>query len=513
MSIGSTFGAYIAAITRAADWPLLIAALAVGGRALVAQEIRVVAPADAESAPILRAVLAPPRQVLVGDSARTTTLARGATYDRSVVIIGSAARVASTVRGDVVVVGGDLFVHPGASIEGRAVAIGGAVYGSTLARIGQGSIDFRDETYDLRQDGSTQTLVHRRIAVAGDGAIELPLLSGVRIPSYDRVNGLSFVWGPLFHVRRKIEIEPLITARTNLGEVDPSLMVMVPVGPGRRVRVSLGRETATNERWIRSDLMNSLNTVISGDDVRNYYRRDAASAVYERDRVIRTLELTMSAGIATERAWSVGPFADARSSPWSVTNRHDVDRILRTNPPIDRGRISSVVGRGRARWRIQDVRLTLDLAAELPWETPRSMEFAQGILDFRVEFPTFRDHRISIRTHAMATVSDSTPGQRWSYFGGSGTVRTVEPTLRYGGDAVFFTDSRYTIPFARIKLPLAGSPALTLRHVIGSAGVGGLPSFVQNIGARLTLGFFRTEYSVDPVANISEWSFGLSFSG
>jgi len=51
----------------------------------------------------------------------------------------------------VIVVGGDLYLRPRANVSGRAVAIGGAVYESTMSTVGGGVLPFRDFTYDFTE--------------------------------------------------------------------------------------------------------------------------------------------------------------------------------------------------------------------------------------------------------------------------------------------------------------------------------------------------------------------------
>ena len=71
------------------------------------------------------------------------------------------ATVASTVHGDVVVINGDLFLQPGAKIDGRAVAIGGGVYDSQQASVGGEKLSFRDVHFDTVRTSSGIDLVYR----------------------------------------------------------------------------------------------------------------------------------------------------------------------------------------------------------------------------------------------------------------------------------------------------------------------------------------------------------------
>jgi hypothetical protein len=110
----------------------------------------------------------------------------------------------------------------------------------------------------------------------------------------------------------------------------------------------------------------------------------------------------------------------------------------------------------------------------------------------------------------LLTAGDTAPPQRWSYLGGSGTLPTFE-LLEFGGDQLLFIESRYVVPIDRLVIKLLGTPTVTLRHMLGSAGVSRLPALEQNLGVRLTLGFFRTDYVIDPASRESDISFALSF--
>jgi hypothetical protein len=61
-------------------------------------------------------------------------------------------------------------------------------------------------------------------------------------------------------------------------------------------------------------------------------------------------------------------------------------------------------------------------------------------------------------------------------------------------------------------MPVVGAPSVTLRHILGSAGVGKLPDFEQNLGLRFALSFARVDVVVDPARRKWETSFGLSLA-
>ncbi|HMG00185.1 MAG TPA: hypothetical protein VK560_02980, partial [Gemmatimonadaceae bacterium] len=57
-----------------------------------------------------------------------------------------------------------------------------------------------------------------------ESPISLPLGLGLRIPTYDRVNGLAIPWGPKLELNdARVDVDALVTYRSNLGKWDPSL--------------------------------------------------------------------------------------------------------------------------------------------------------------------------------------------------------------------------------------------------------------------------------------------------
>lgn len=490
---------------------IALAAISATARAGAQQPVRIDAPARASSARTLRAVLAAPHDLIVTDSLRRLLLPWSTALPGTLVILGGDASVGASVNGDVVVVGGDLFLHPGASIEGRAIAIGGAVYGSTLARVAGGTDSFRDQTYDVRETGDGITLVYRYIG-GREPPVELPVLEGLRVPSYDRVDGAIVPWGPLLRPTARLEVEPLVTYRSHLGAWDPGVRSLLQLGDPWRLTIDARRGTFTNDAWIHSDLINSINTLFSGVDTRNYYRADRGEVALGRlDRFV-SLELESYAGVLTERAWSAGSPDTLGSRPWSLHGRGDADNLARGNPSVTRGRISSAFVGAAARWQFGDVRVVSTARLEVPWQTPGDARFAQLTADGTIQFPMFGTQRFRTDVHVVATPGDTAPPQRFAYLGGSGTLPVVHDPLSLGGDQLFLVDSRYEVPIQRVTLRFVGSPVVAVRHRIGSAGVQRLPRFTQNVGAMVTLGFFRVEHAIDPATRKQRTTLALSFA-
>jgi hypothetical protein len=341
------------------------------------------------------------------------------------------------------------------------------------------------------------------------------LLDGLRVPSYDRVNGASISWGPILRPTARLELDPTVTYRSHLGDWDPGVHVLVSAGEIWRLTLDARRATFTNEEWINSDFINSITTFSVGSDKRNYYRADRVEAAVGRiDRVTiaptTSVELETYAGALTERAWSVGSPDTLGSHPWTVLNQSDPENVRRANPPIEPGRISAAFLGATARWRYGDVTAGAIARIEVPWQAPNGARFAQITADGTIQFPTFGLQRFRTDIHVIATPGDTAPPQRFSYMGGSSTLPVIRNLLSLGGDQLLHVDMRYEVPLPRFAIRYVGAPVFALRHRIGSAGIQDLPRFIQNVGATASLSFLRISYDIDPATR--EDHFGIVFA-
>jgi hypothetical protein len=280
---------------RRSCWALALAVIAAVGRVGAQQSITIEAPHHSETAKLLRAAIAAPHDVLLADSSRRLVLPRGTGLPRTVIVLGGSASVGAAVRGDVIVVDGDLYLRPGASIDGRAIAIGGGVYGSTLARVTGGIRSIRDRTFHVSNTANTVVLRYENLE-AHDPAFELPVLDGLRIPLYDRVDGLSVPWGPILRPTSRVEFEPTITYRSHIGEWDLGAHLLDRAGETWRLTLDARRSTFTNDAWIYSDLINSFNALTVGHDIRNYYRADRGEVALARTDRTTTAEFETGFG-------------------------------------------------------------------------------------------------------------------------------------------------------------------------------------------------------------------------
>ncbi len=487
--------------------------LATSAHALTAQSVTIRSLGPSIGGRMLQSVLSAPHRVVAPGSG-DVMIARGANENTSLVVLGAgrATRIAGTVHGDVVVIGGDLYIHPGAHIDGRAIALGGGAYHSTLAIVSRGYFEFLDFTYDVQSTAGGYVLDYRPLAPPPAPPVTLSGIYGFGAPGYDRSDGVSLPFGlDASADSGRLQASASATYRSQLGRLDPSLTAELQPNQSTRFEAFAGRGTFTNEGWIWSDLVNSAAAFALGIDSRNWYRADRAQIVGHYTFATKTSKIEPLIGFRTERAWSVRPDSGATGGPWSVLGRSSVHHMLRPNPRVDEGTITCALVGGDWSWQGSGgVALGANVTSEIATSSPLAHGFVQTTLDATVGFPTFTNQRFDLQAHWL-TSSDSTPRQRWAYVGGSGTLPFLG-LLSEGGDELLFVESAYTVPIAGINIPIAGQPSLQLRHLLGAAGVRHLPLLEQNVGVRLILSFLRVDVMVDPARGKVRPSLGLTLA-
>ena len=491
---------------------LALLLLAASARLATAQTVTIRTLGPSEGGRILASDLTASHHV-VAPGASPFVLPRDSVVDGSLIVLGRTARIGGVVHGDVIVVGGDAFVHPGAQVDGRVVAIGGGAYRSMLGIARGGYLSYRDFTYDTHDVAGGYVLVYRRLGAPPTPAVTLAGLFGFGIPTYDRSDGLSLSFGPAIALdSSRLQASPTLTYRSQLGRIDPAIAASYQANQLARFEAFVGRSTFSNDAWIWSDLVNSAAALALGIDSRNWYRADRAEIVGHYLVNLPRAQIEPLLGFRAERAWSVRPGPGATGGPWSLFGRHSVGHMLRPNPRIDDGTISSALVGARLGWQGQGgIALGAKLVAEIAPSTPRGRSFVQTTVHGTVGFPTFGNQRFDLETHWVLTTSDTAPRQRWAYLGGSGTLPFLG-LLSEGGDQLLFIQSAYSIPITGVNLPLAGQPTLQLRDVMGAASVHRLPRLEQNAGVRLVLSFLRIDAMVDPARGKVRLSLGLSMA-
>ena len=503
--LGAMLGGVLPAARAAAQLPAVLRPATSGrGRldAAAAAPRRARRGPAARAAPsdVVRDVLARPHLLVVAPDTGLT-FGRGTHAERTLVVVGGPVRLASTVRGDVLVFG-DLFLRPGANIQGRAVAVGGGVYNSTLAQVGGERLSYRGvEASGADGSAGLYAVDLRTIEERAASRLTIPGFYGFRIPLYDRVNGLSVSFGPELALDTgRVRLEPLVTYRSQLGTVDAGVRASAGLTRGVVAELRAERGTFTNDAWSRSDLINSVIFAGTGGDARNYYRADRFEATLTRPAVGARGILEPLLGVRVERAWSAERTTES-SRPFTLFGRDDRrEGSRRPNPAVTGGRVTSaLVGvlfrrdtdagtRGRAEARVEQ---SLDVQ--------RGGQFTRALIDLAFEHPLRGEQRLVLLGHAAVTAGgDDVPTQRYAYLGGGPTIPTLY-LLEQGGTELVWAEGRYTIPLRIVRVPVVGSyPAFTLRAMAGAAGVNGLPALTPNIGLRLSVGPLRGDYIFDP---------------
>lgn len=423
---------------------------------------------------------------------RDTTVTSGDTLRGPVLVLDATLVLEGVVTGDLVLVDAGAFVRPGALVRGDLVNVAGGLYRSEIARVGGTILDLPTARYRVVREPDRIVIE----AWGGPSPLELDGFKGFQPPAYDRVNGLTAVWGARYQLPRLGDVSPSIHGEagwlTERGEPTYGLSARVR-WLATAVEGGYEKGWATNDDWIRGDLNNALNYAWDGDDFRDYIGSER-----------RWVGLFQELGDEAKRFFGVlgirGQVEDATSlrggEPWHLWGGD-----VRSNPAIDDGRTTSVVASFDLEWH----GLQTDFEGEVEYEAAR--EWLDGAFAFdRVAargdwaMHALADHTLEIEFFLQQPLGGGVmPRQEWSFVGGSGTLQTVE-FARFQGDRVAFVESKYIIPMPdRVALPLLGAPDLQLIHAAGMAWTEGEDATLeQEIGARLQFFGVYLRYMLAP---------------
>lgn len=430
-----------------------------------------------------------------------TVLPRSQTFATTVVVLNSDATVEGTVEGDVVVINGSLNLTPTARITGRALAFGGNVYDADSAVVSGKREAFPAARFDTVRTERGIALDYRGPPAPPWDYIQFAGIYGVTLPLYDRVDGLSIGWFPSLVLRDSaLVVSPSVTYRSNLGTLDGAVTLSTHAGHAF-FSATAAQATLTNESWIQTDLGNSFMVLCCGYDFRNYWRAEYGEARLGYRWADEDRELTFWFGARTEKASSV-----VAGGPWAITGTSSAYSMYRTNPAIEPGTIQSWLAGVSTAIGPDEHAVHVSAQLELPFKTPSGALYSQLVVDGDGKLPIGYDQDILFRAHFIFTSGDSVPAQRYGYLGGSGSVLTLG-LLDQGGDQLIYLDGEYRYTFSGIQIPYTSSPSIALAYTAGSAGVGKLPTLVQNIGARVEIKPLRLDVFVDPATG--QWKTAL----
>lgn len=277
-------------------------------------------------------------------------IGEGAVVDGDVASLGGPLEVAGVVRGDLVVINGDLRVPSPGRIEGDVVVVGGAYEGLRESVVG--TLTIYAEVLRVRREGD------RIVAAEPDGPRVLstgrPTWFGrtdfmVTLDgSYNRAEGLPISFGPRVELGRSnpTVLDARLVYRTRAGfrihpdEFGHVLRLEQYMGGHRGFLLGASKFSTVDpiERRGISDTENSLSTFILHRDYRDHYTRRGWAAYLQLFGRTRPYE----AGLvyADERHGSIQP-----GTPWSLL---DNDDPWRSQPQVAEGSLRTV--RGWVRW-------------------------------------------------------------------------------------------------------------------------------------------------------------------
>ena len=374
------------------------------------------------------------------------------------------------------------------------------------------SSSYRDFTYDI-------TPIAERILAPVSVArrhvrcrrVTLPGFFGLRLPSYDRTNGLSLA---------------VVAARLAESTTGSSLEPGSPIDRSsassiRRDRRRRRRRREPTVRARRSAEARSRTTRGSGTTSSTAPRRSSAAttrattfartrgdATLARRWEWRTSTIEPFIGGLWESARSVRPDSNANGGPWSFRGSPRPRRHASPEPADRRRqRSTSVLVGGRLDWADDDgttARLRLDgewghlspIRRDSPTRYPRPSRKRRSTA--RSAFPTFGPQSLRFEGHALITLTSGAAAPALGLRRRRRAVCRRIELLSRGRRPAALLRRRYNIPLERWKVPLLGAPIVSLREILAGADVGRFPALAQATGVRLAMSVVYVEFLVDP---------------
>lgn len=457
---------------------------------------------DADNDAFLRRFLAAGQYELF---VRDTVIGHNDTIRGNALVLRGTVRIDGVVTGDLVAVDANVFLRPSARVLGSVRNIAGGYYPSDLATV-EGTTQ-TDPTalyfVEERADGRLviQGLDRHSVLVLGG-------LFGLQPPSYDRVDGLTLTFAPGLLLPRIERIEPILRGHVDYRSQRGVITGGVELGlPRRGTEVVIGAErtTLTNERWISSDLSNSISFLVTGRDYRDYYEANRAYAEMRR---------TLETGTRTTTMFLRGQLEEATTlpagSPWTLFGTPREDNIV-----VEESRITSILAGGAVDWIVPAHVVQLNGTVEAAGSMLRGEHtFVRYVANMDWATAGFANHTLRIQGHAQGPLpgTDSLPPQRWSFVGGEGTLHTFE-MAEFRGDRVAFVETSYSIPVRRLRVRLLGAPDLQLLHLAGMAWTADeTRPFEQNVGVRLRFSFVNFRLVLDPTRDLDKARLTVGFN-
>jgi hypothetical protein len=443
----------------------------------------------------IRRFLADPDVVVL---TQDTLIARADTLRGRIAAIGIVVRVAGVVDADLLIIDSNVFVRPHGVVRGTVTNIGGGFFPSSLARVEAELTEHGDAPYDVehRADG-----VHI-IGLTRRRDFDPGRFWGLRLPTYDRAAGLTLSAGATWYPVPPARVEPRIQGWGGYAFEREDFVGGASIrltGFDMGFEVGAERVTATQDQWIRGDVLNSLGVLAKGSDYRDYYAAERVWASLTRFAGDVTIQL--QAGI--EDATSL-----AARDVWSIVEPDSI----RPNAAVAEGRIASATLGADASIGSDWIQMRLSLSGESGWEVAGGdFDFRRYLAEAQIAASGLSNHTLEVtgRLQGPLPGTDSLPQQRRSLLGGLGTVETL-PIGALRGDRLALLRTTYAVPLDPLRIPFLGSPVAEAVHAIGSAWThGSAADFVQALGVRIHFPLLYVFAFVDP-AGERDPSFGVA---
>lgn len=261
---------------------------------------------------------------------------RGLTREGALVQVGGTVILEGRVTGDVTAIDSQVYVRPGAVVEGRLTLLGGALFGSTLATLRDGEEWVRDAPLEVITDLDGNLRI-AYVKPERSFPIEPKGFLGFVPRQYTGVDGLAFSltvglrqrpeWprtrfsgGPVFHTAR--------------GDVGWDVELARELTEDAEIGVRTSSITDTSQRWHRSNLGNSLRSLFFADDDRLYFERRGYEAWVAKSLVPK---------LRFRIRWRDDDFDSLETeTPLAIFGN---DQDWRINPPITPGSGRALGGR------------------------------------------------------------------------------------------------------------------------------------------------------------------------
>ncbi|MCX7984112.1 MAG: hypothetical protein N3A63_04315 [Bacteroidetes bacterium] len=376
------------------------------------------------------------------------TITENSVYNSSVVVKNGTLRVAGTLRGNAVVLNGDLIVNSTGVIEGNAEVINGRIIKDTGASI----LGYEDisTTHTRSPKLFRKRLFHSSTAFDVPWRYDLTDIDQF-IFRYNRVESVFLGLGSekkyYWDGRRSWNAYGFI------GWGFKSHKWRTLLGLSRQFRFSnehtdrifdIGFEgyslTDTKDRWYISTVENTLAALLMHEDFRDYFQREGYTLYLGHSTQSETLKTELTFAFKADAYESMAKRVD-----WAFFGGK---KRFRENPPIREGKLRSFVLSGGLST------VTKTNVGLHGWNVYASLEFSRrsigsnvGFDQYIVDISRFQplDSYNNLNVHLRVGTADGTlPPQRSFELGGIGTLNAF-PTKAFAGNRMFLLNTEFIL--------------------------------------------------------------------